>query len=222
MEDAPGSASAGDSLSFEAGSAPSSNNPEQTEKKASPPASETPPADATDASQETAEESPVAPTSEGGLLNMMDTAPPASNETAPLSNNSEMAAPLSNATPASSTAFSTPVPQKVNDAALQAWRSAHNEKLKSAAAASQKQVDEELGTAKKELDTLYADWDSRKKSAHEKNVAAEKKFMAERDVADSGKFKNVGRYVDLKGLEASVGEKDVSRMREVLVRAAAK
>ncbi len=101
----------------------------------------------------------------------------------------------------------------------QAWRTSHNEKLKAQAAEAQRKADAELAQAKTELDRMTAEWEAKKKRQHEKNVAEEKKFVAERDAAASSHgWANVARYVDLKGLENSGGEKDVSRMREVLMR----
>jgi CHAT domain-containing protein len=107
----------------------------------------------------------------------------------------------------------------VNDAALKAWRTAHNEKLKKEGADSQKRSDDELAKAKVELDKMTADWEAKKKKNHERNVQEEKKFVAERDAAfASHGWQNVGRYVDLKGIEAAGGERDVTRMREVLTK----
>lgn len=114
--------------------------------------------------------------------------------------------------------FATPTPS-VNDGALRAWRTAHNEKLKTLAADAQRRTDEELARAKQELDKMTAEWEAKKKKQHEKNAADEKKFLAERDAAGASHgWTNVARYVDLKGLENSGGEKDVVRMREVLAR----
>merc|ERR1711974_308949 len=98
-------------------------------------------------------------------------------------------------------------------------RAAHNEKLKKQAQEASKQADKELDETKADLDKLYADWAARKKRNQEENIKEEKAFLADRDAASgaTGKFANVGRYVDLKGLEAATGEKDVNRMREVLL-----
>lgn len=133
-----------------------------------------------------------------------------------------------------------------NDAALRSWRTSHNEELKLQAADALRRNDAELDQAKKDLDIMSAEWEvqrcqiysssfllpfsshrhhhhhhhqqARKKKRHEKNVAEEKKFIAERD-ADKGEGKiwnRVARFVDLKGLESTHGDKDTSRMREVI------
>lgn len=58
-----------------------------------------------------------------------------------------------------------------NDAALKAWRTAHNDRLKVQAAEAQKKADEELARAKTELDKKTSEWEAKKKHTHEKNVA---------------------------------------------------
>ncbi len=133
---------------------------------------------------------------------------------------SQSPVPLEHSAPGSASGggiFVTPQ-VNTNDAALRTWRTAHNEQLKAQGATALKRADEELAKAKVELDAMNAEWEAKKKAQLEKNIADEKKFLAQQS-SDKGETKvwaRVGRYVDL-NKDTAEGSKDTNRMREVIL-----